>query len=201
MEATTFRQKMQIAREDAILSAVNTLLASKGFEAMTVDDVAAEAGIAKASLYRHFPSKEDLAAAAMARMLDEVLALCASLPAEQDEVDKLKAVAHWAMFSQLAGTMPSLPHANSSLVATLSRNESYLQRVFKLSDCMGEWIVVAQEKGSLNAALPPQLILYNLFARACDPVLAVLKATGGYSDAEVVELQWQACFSGLGGKA
>ena len=37
----------------------------KGFDAMTVDEVAADVGIAKASLYKHFPSKEDLAAAAM----------------------------------------------------------------------------------------------------------------------------------------
>jgi AcrR family transcriptional regulator len=61
----SFREQMHLAREDAIVSAVNRLLAEKGFEAMTVDEVAAEVGIAKASLYKHFPSKEDLAAAAM----------------------------------------------------------------------------------------------------------------------------------------
>ena len=42
-------------------------LAEKGFEQMTVDEVAADVGIAKASLYKHFASKEALAAAAMAR--------------------------------------------------------------------------------------------------------------------------------------
>lgn len=197
MEATTFRQKMQIAREEAILGAVNQLLASKGFEAMTVDDVAAEAGVAKASLYRHFPSKEDLAAAAMVRMLDEVAALCAGLSASEAPLAKLKAVARWAMLSQLAGTMPALPHANSALVAALGRNQAYLDRVFALSDQLGEWIVEAQAAGVLNPALPAPLILYNLFARACDPVLAVLKASGAYTDEEVVDWQWRACFEGL----
>ncbi|MBC7610530.1 MAG: TetR family transcriptional regulator, partial [Polaromonas sp.] len=38
------------AREDAIVQAVNRLLAEKGFDLMTVDQVAAEVGIAKASL-------------------------------------------------------------------------------------------------------------------------------------------------------
>ena len=65
----SFRQQMHLAREDAIVSAVNRLLAEKGFDAMTVDEVAAEVGIAKASLYKHFPSKEDLAAAAMVRVM------------------------------------------------------------------------------------------------------------------------------------
>ena len=65
----SFKQRMLAAREDAIVQAVNRLLAEKGFEAMTVDEVAAQVGIAKASLYKHFPSKEDLAAAAMVRVM------------------------------------------------------------------------------------------------------------------------------------
>lgn len=54
----SFKQQMLLAREDAIVQTVNRLLAEKGFEAMTVDEVAANVGIAKASLYKHFPSKE-----------------------------------------------------------------------------------------------------------------------------------------------
>ncbi len=46
----SFKQQMLQAREDAIIRAVNLLLAEKGFEAMTVDEVAAQVGIAKASL-------------------------------------------------------------------------------------------------------------------------------------------------------
>ena len=61
----SFRERMQVAREEAILDAVNHLLATKGYDAMTVDEVAAEAGVAKASMYRHYPGKEALAAAAM----------------------------------------------------------------------------------------------------------------------------------------
>ena len=41
---------------------------------MTVDEVVADVGIAKASLYKHFSSKEELAAAAMVRVLDLALA-------------------------------------------------------------------------------------------------------------------------------
>ncbi|MEW6099874.1 MAG: helix-turn-helix domain-containing protein, partial [Pseudomonadota bacterium] len=74
MARLSFREQMLRAREDAILAAVNRLLAEKGFDVMTVDEVAAEVGIAKASLYKHFTSKEELAAAAMIRVLDRALA-------------------------------------------------------------------------------------------------------------------------------
>ena len=77
----SFKAQMLQAREDAIIEVVNHLLAEKGFEAMTVDEVAAQVGIAKASLYKHFPSKEDLAAAAMVRVMRKAQAYLQALPA------------------------------------------------------------------------------------------------------------------------
>jgi AcrR family transcriptional regulator len=40
----------------------------RGFDRMTVDDVAAKAGVGKATVYRRWPSKDDLAVAAMAKL-------------------------------------------------------------------------------------------------------------------------------------
>jgi TetR/AcrR family transcriptional regulator of autoinduction and epiphytic fitness len=79
---TSFKEQMLQAREEAIVQTANRLLAEKGFESMTVDEVAATVGIAKASLYKHFPSKEDLAAAAMVRVMQRTLDFLASVPAE-----------------------------------------------------------------------------------------------------------------------
>ena len=69
----SLKEQQQRLREDVILQAVNGLLAEKGFDLMTVDEVAAVVGIAKASLYKHFPSKEALAASAMEQALDLAL--------------------------------------------------------------------------------------------------------------------------------
>src|SRR3982751_2553556 len=91
----SFKAQMLLAREDAIIQSVNRLLAEKGFEAMTVDEVAASVGIAKASLYKHFPSKEDLAAAAMVRIMKRTQDFMATLPDADAPLAKLKAVARW----------------------------------------------------------------------------------------------------------
>lgn len=193
----SFKAQMLQAREDAIVEAVNRLLADKGFDLMTVDEVAAEVGIAKASLYKHFSSKEDLAAAAMVRVLARAQAFLASLPADAEPVEQLKAVARWMMRLQLAGEMPSLPSQNSSLRASLMGNRAYLDGLLKVSDHIGTWIEQAQENGSLNKALPPILVLYTLYSRACDPVLEFMKAGGQYSDEEIVEWVVTTCFNGL----
>jgi TetR/AcrR family transcriptional regulator, regulator of autoinduction and epiphytic fitness len=57
MARVSFKAQVLQVREDAIVASVNRLLAEKGFDAMTVDEVAADVGIAKASLYKHFTSK------------------------------------------------------------------------------------------------------------------------------------------------
>ncbi|MET3378675.1 MULTISPECIES: TetR/AcrR family transcriptional regulator [Variovorax] len=194
---TSFKEQMLQAREEAIVQTANRLLAEKGFESMTVDEVAATVGIAKASLYKHFPSKEDLAAAAMVRIMQRTLDFLAAVPAENKPVDKLRAVVRWAMQMQLAGEMPSLPHQNSSLRAALMNNRGYLDRLVTISDQLGGWIQTAQADGSLNPKLPAIAVLYTLFARACDPVLGFLKAGGLQTDEQIVELVLATCFDGL----
>ncbi|MBN8505867.1 MAG: TetR/AcrR family transcriptional regulator [Burkholderiales bacterium] len=195
----SFRAQVLQAREDAIVDTVNRLLADKGFEAMTVDLVAAEVGIAKASLYKHFSSKEQLAAAAMVRVLDRAMAFMAS-PAcatEPSPIERLKAVARWTMEVQLAGQMPSLPAQNSTLRTALVADKVYMERLMQLSEQLGEWIEAAQAQGQLHPALPAEVVLYTLFARACDPVLGVLKAGGSYSDEQIVGWCLASCFEGL----
>ena len=193
----SFKEQMLVAREEAIILAVNKLLAEKGFEAMTVDEVAAAVGIAKASLYKHFPSKEDLAAAAMVRIMKRTQDFMATLPAEADPFGKLKAVARWAMEVQLAGEMPSLPHQSSSLRTTLMGNRAYIDRLMGMSDTLGGWIQAAQANGTLSSKLPAIAVLYTLFARACDPVLEFLRFGGNYSDSQIVDMVLESCFEGL----
>lgn len=196
----SFRQQMHLAREDAIVSAVNRLLAEKGFEAMTVDEVAAEVGIAKASLYKHFPSKEDLAAAAMVRVMNRARAFLDELEAStspDDPLGRLRAVARWTMEVQLAGEMPSLPSENSTLRAALTTNKAYVDGLMDVSDRLGGWITAAQADGSLNPALPPIAVLYTLYARACDPVLGFLKGAGLYTDEQIIDMVLITCFDGL----
>jgi TetR/AcrR family transcriptional regulator of autoinduction and epiphytic fitness len=193
----SFKAQMLQAREDAIIEVVNHLLAEKGFEAMTVDEVAAQVGIAKASLYKHFPSKEDLAAAAMVRVMRKAQAYLQALPAEATPLEQLRAVVRWTMELKLAGGMPSLPSQNSSLRATLIANPDYMNGLIEVSDQLGAWIEEAQAQGRINPALPAIAVLYTLYARACDPVLEFLKMGGQHTDAEIVELVLSTCFDGL----
>jgi TetR/AcrR family transcriptional regulator of autoinduction and epiphytic fitness len=204
---SALKQTMHRVRSEAVISAVNRLLASKGYEYMTVDEVASEAGLAKASLYKLFTSKEELAAAAMVRVLDQALAVAQAMrqsngPLQaRQALDALKAVARWAMLTQLQGDMPSLPAQNSALNTALMGHEDYTDRLIELSNQLGIWITQAQTGGLLNAQLPPELLLYNLFACACHPVLGLMKDSGQYSDEQIVQWMISSVFDGLQAQA
>ena len=56
--------------DDRITIAAAELLLERGFDKTTVDEVAARAGVGKATDYRRWPSKDDLAVSAMQRLYD-----------------------------------------------------------------------------------------------------------------------------------
>jgi len=203
MTRATFKEQVFKVREDVIVAVVNRLLAEKGFDLMTVDEVAVEVGIGKASLYKHFASKEDLAAAAMAFVLEGALACAAqlALDAALDDFERLVAMARWAVQRQIRGEMPALPAQNPGLRDAMARNTVYMARLVTLSDRLGAWIESARAAGRLDPALPAEFTLYTLFAKGCDPVVFLMKEAGQHSEDEIVEWAVRACFGGLAGPA
>ena len=193
----SFKVQMLAARETAIIQSVNRLLAEKGFDAMTVDEVAAEVGIAKASLYKHFTSKEELACAAMVTAMRRAQEFIQAMDPSLAPLDKLKSVTRWTMTLKLQGLMPSLPSQNSSLRATLMGSKDYRDGLMEVSDALGGWIEEAQAQGQINKALPAVAVLYTLFARACDPVLEFLKMGEQHTDEQILDLVMSTCFDGL----
>ena len=198
MKKLTFKQRMMLERESLIIETVNHLLATKGYDAMTVDEIADTVGIAKASLYRHFPSKEALGMAALVDIMHKALEIINQLNAtDQTAIDKLKALTQLAMRLKLAQKMPNLPSENSQLRELLIANDDYTNNLVMLSDSIGEWIEQAQAEGKLQSNLPGLAILYTLYARACDPVLGFLRSSQLYDDDEIIAIVTRTCFEGL----
>ena len=142
----TLREQQLKLREDVILREVNALLAEKGYDLMTVDEVAARVGIAKPSLYKHFESKEALAAAALVRLLERTRDAIEAQPASAPALDKLKGVVRWALREHLDGQMPSLPSTRSALRESLVRHPGYVDLLIEVSERLGAWIEEAQRR-------------------------------------------------------
>jgi hypothetical protein len=133
----------------------------------------------------------------MVRVLERALAHIDGLDPALTPLQRLQAVTRWTLQTQLAGAMPTLPSANSSLRAALMSHQGYLDRLMEVSDKLGSWIESAQADGSLDRGLPSVVVLYTLYARACDPVLGFLKSTGQFDDQQIIDMVLRTCFQGL----
>jgi AcrR family transcriptional regulator len=195
----SFKQKMMLQREAQIIQTVNGLLATKGYDAMTVDEIADSVGIAKASLYRHFPSKEALAVAALINTMENSLEQIQALnETSLSALNKLKNITQWVMRLKLNQQMPNLPSENSMLREHLLTHDSYMDLLVNMSDSIGEWIEQAQAERQITTSVTPLCILYTLYAKACDPVLGFLKISGLYDEEQIIEMVTSTCFNGIG---
>ena len=68
------RRLPRAERREQILAAATQAFARAGFAATSLDDLAAEAGVSRAILYRHFDSKTDLYRAVLDRARDRLVA-------------------------------------------------------------------------------------------------------------------------------
>ena len=69
---------------DVILDAVERLLGRFGYQKMTMDDIAREAGVGRRTIYLHFPGKEEVALCSIDRVVERVLARLREIAARED---------------------------------------------------------------------------------------------------------------------
>src|ERR1700691_4358901 len=62
MKEVTRRSQMKAERREQLVRAASRLFAERGFRAVSLEDLAAEAGVSGPAVYRHFASKESLLA-------------------------------------------------------------------------------------------------------------------------------------------
>ena len=193
----SFKDQAFKLREDAILDAATRTLASKGFDLMTMDDVALEVGISKPSLYKHFKSKEDLAGAAMVRLLDGAQDFLDARSQNEPPLAQLSALLEWAMRVRLGGGLPFLPSASPQVREMLTRNLRYVAAVIKLNSQLKKRVQAAKKAGQLRSDLPDDVVLFSYYARTCDPAVEYLRLYTKMDTEAIVAHMLSVCFEGL----
>lgn len=195
-----FKKQQFEAREEAILDAVNRLLSEKGFDLMTMDDVAEAVGVAKGSLYKHFSSKEKLAAAVMTRLLSQTVEVLDGMPVDWRAGRRLEEILRWSLQHRMRGGVPHLPSTRGALQRALLFNLEYLALALKVNKRFYALVKEAKSDGDIQGGVSDDVIVYTLYARSCDPTVEYLRRDGKLSDEQIVEAMVEATFHGLVGR-
>ncbi|MDX2273339.1 MAG: TetR/AcrR family transcriptional regulator [Cyanobacteriota bacterium] len=153
----------QVDARERLLNAAEKLFRDKGYNAVTMQDVAKEVGIRQASLYYHITSKEQLFVEVIERIcqrhhigLEQKLQM-----AEANLQSQLRAATEWFtsqpplhLFSLMHSDLQALSEANfQQLFASLSQSVfAPLMQIF----------VTAQQQGEIRPVAPSTLAGYFL---------------------------------------
>lgn len=144
-------QARMAAQRQAILDAAIAVLSKQGYAGCAMSAVAAEAGVATGSIYRHFPSKADLAVELFRTVVSrEVAAVSEAAQRPDDLVERITAV-----IETFAGRALKSPRLAYALLAepvdpAVDAERLVFRRAFR--DVFAERIAEGVAKG----VLPPQ---------------------------------------------
>jgi TetR/AcrR family transcriptional regulator of autoinduction and epiphytic fitness len=192
-----FKDQAFQLRENAILDATTQILATKGFDLMTVDDVVNLAGLSKPILYKHFKSKDDLVAKLMTRLIEAALEKLDAMPETTEPKEKLGQLLEWALRMRLNGGLPFLPSTSAAVRDMLTKNLTYVTKVMKLNSKLEAIVKQGQSRGQLKTHLTSDVILFSYYARSCDPAVDYLKRFSKMGDDAIVEGMLKVCFEGI----
>lgn len=78
------RERTRSAVRKEIAEAANALFVERGFEATTIDDIAAAVGMSQRSVFRYFATKEEIVLGKFDFVVDDMLAALRARPADED---------------------------------------------------------------------------------------------------------------------
>jgi AcrR family transcriptional regulator len=96
------RQRKKRRTREAIITAALTLFAQRGFEAVTVAEIAERADVARATLFSYFPTKESIVLGLVGD--DDPAAIVAARASGTTPLDALRA--HYLAFARAGGVDP-----------------------------------------------------------------------------------------------
>lgn len=190
------RERQRQARGEAILEAAFALIVEQGYDALTMEALAARVGISRQTLYHHFASREDIVLRAVLTLVEQGIEAIQSFDPSLPPGERLRGIVRWMLESRFQPVTAALVKVRHSLMSVKAHPD--YQRAFERRASALETIVAAaQEAGELRADLPPRLLVQMLSGLISSASYEDLIAAGETTLPEVTEAVLSVFFAGL----
>lgn len=158
----SLKEKQWRLRQDTILEAASELMISKGYNAMTMDDVANLVGISKATLYQHFSSKHDLAISVACQTADAAYENMSSVEANLSSRERLSALIDQIIEVRYGPQSQPYFEAVGELSEILSDEHPFIQKEKRNTEFVKSAIRSAKTDGALVEGVSEFVAVYIL---------------------------------------
>jgi AcrR family transcriptional regulator len=164
----SLKEKQRQEREALILQVAEEVLMEKGYYDTSIDEIAARVGIAKGTVYLHFPSKEDLFAAIFERDMENIMGRVEeTISRDRTARAKMEAILqllYGGIFNQRMQLLYSLSN-NTALRHTFMEKKACLRDLWdQLYSHITSLIEEGKATGEFDTALPTAIMACAFFS-------------------------------------
>jgi TetR/AcrR family transcriptional regulator, fatty acid metabolism regulator protein len=198
---TSLKEKQRREREKLILQAAEDVFQEKGYYDTSMDEIAARVGIAKGTIYSHFPGKEELVIAIferdMRKFLGGVDGVIDAEPTPSAKLEALLRFIYTGLSSKLTGLLSSMYNGVDLKRMIVEKgscvHELWAYLVTRITQLLEE----GKALGEFDSSIPTKIMLFA-FLSLCSPKAHDHLLLGGeFSHEELVKNLWRVYFNGI----
>lgn len=199
--ATSLKEKQRKEREELILQKAEEVFQENGYYEASMDEIAARVGIAKGTIYTHFPGKEELVVAIfnrnMQKFLDGVEAIRAT---EQTPRAKLEAILQFIY----TGLYTRQTHLLSIMYNGVDLKRMIVEKSGCVRDLWGSLVAHISQlleegkaMGEFDSAIPTKVMLFSFFSLFSPKTYDHLLLGEDFTPEELIEHLRRVYFNGI----
>lgn len=196
----SLKERQRLEREKLILDAAEAVLAEKGYLALAMEEIAARVGIARATVYLHFPSKDDLVVALFERTFAGFRQLVAdALAAPGSARERLERIL-LRTYSGVRGGRSHLMLALADPQLRASLFEKHLAHRDQMSQVHGAIQTILEEgkaAGEFSRQIPTAVMLTTFLGLLSPRSSEALLANQSFSPEELAQYVGAIFFTGI----
>ncbi|HZR42362.1 MAG TPA: TetR/AcrR family transcriptional regulator [Ktedonobacteraceae bacterium] len=198
----SLKEKQHQEREALILQVAEEVLLEKGYHETSMDEIAARVGVAKGTIYRHFPSKEDLVVAIFVRDHQQFSqAVEATLASETTVRAKLEAFLRFmysGFFSKRTQLLYNIQHT-IDLRRLFAEKGNYMRELWEgVAARITAVLEEGKASGELDTSIPTNVMVSAFFGLLSPRSYERLIVGDGMAPAELAAYLVRIYFSGVG---
>ncbi len=197
----SLKEKQRGEREALILQVAEEVLMEKGYYETSIDEIATRVGIAKGTVYLHFPSKEDLVIAIFERDMQQLLqyidSTMSSALTARGKLEAIFDLMHGGIISKRMQLLYSISNG-AGLRHLLVEKKGCLREIWdQLSARLNSLLEEGKAAGEFDSSLPTMVMLSAYYSLLSPKNYDRLMAEGQMSGDEVAKNLKRIYFKGI----
>lgn len=197
----SLKEKQRQEREALIIQAAEEVLMEKGYYETSMDEIAARVGIAKGTIYKHFPGKEDLVLGILQRDMKALLQGIDDLIAKEETPGaKLKAL----LLFTYAGFFSKQAQLLASMYNGVDMKRLFVEKGACMKDLWDDLIARVKQlledgkaAGEFDNSIPTSVMVLSFFSIFSPKVYDRLLLENDLSRMDTINYLWRIFFYGI----